>query len=654
MFEDEKDFDNFLMERADMLRPLIVDYVEEYYYVYLEDRKFYHCLMNDHQDSTPSMRYNADTFSCHCFGCAQDRERPRIDIYNLIQQDQEGVETFQEAVDWAWNWAKERDLLDSVKDYEPSRNSAKPDKPKESHKEYIDFCNAQLLKGNNPGYEYMKARGVTDEQMKRFKFGYDANVTRGTLYDERAVVLPTSEYAFIYRGVEEKKYVWATHSEIFNLDELYRDTKEPIFLVEGVFDALAIMNCGYDSAALITNSLKNEYITLLENNPPKRPILISLDTDERGQKGQESTLNKLMDKDIDITPVTLVEGFKDPSECYCNNRQQLKDSLKAAIESFNIDSTTKYTTEYNMNCNIDNFLKVVNENKERKATPTDFTSLDILLDGGLYPGLYIIGAISSLGKTTFSLQVMDNIAKSGRDVIIFSLEMSKFEMMSKSLSRLSVATEDRKTTREILNGDIPSSVLDQYKREYSSNVYIVDGCNDGITAKDIYKIVKKHIDVTGNTPIVMVDYLQILEPEEMRGTEKQNTDKNVKTLKSIATTFNTTVLAISSFNRENYNNPVSLTSFKESGAIEYSSDVLIGLQYNGMDYTPGEKEKDRRTRIRNLIDGNNNSARQGLSIKVDIKILKNRNGVKGSTSLKFIPKYNLFYDFIGEDDEFFN
>lgn len=649
MFEDDKDFDNFLVERADMLRPLIVDYVEEYYYVYLEDGKKYNCLYNDHRDSTPSMTYNAKDYSCWCYGCER-----KADIYNLIQQDHNI--TYVEAIDWAYNWAKERDLLDSVKDYEPSRNSPKPvEKPKKSYKEYIDFCNLQLLKGNNPGYEYMKARGVTDEQMKRFKFGYDANTTCGDIRDERAVVLPTSEYAYIYRSIEGKKYDWGGNHlvELFNLEDLYKDTKEPIFLVEGIFDALAIMSCGYDAAALITNNISKANIEILENNPPTRPILISLDTDERGQKGQESTLNKLKDKSIDITPVTIVEGFKDPSECYCNNRQQLKDSLKAAIESFNIDSTTKYTTEYNMNCNIDNFLKVVNENKERKATPTGFTSLDILLDGGLYPGLYIIGAISSLGKTTFSLQVMDNIAKSGRDVIVFSLEMSKFEMMSKSISRLTLATENRKTTREILNGDIPSSVLDQYKREYSSNVYIVDGCNDGITAKDIYKIVKKHIDVTGNTPIVMVDYLQILEPEEMRGTEKQNTDKNVKTLKSIATTFNTTVLAISSFNRENYNNPVSLTSFKESGAIEYSSDVLIGLQYSFMDYTPGETDKNRRTRIRDNLKKCGDLAKQGLPVDVDIKILKNRNGAKGSTSLKFIPKYNLFYDFIGEDDEFF-
>ena len=51
------------------------------------------------------------------------------------------------------------------------------------------------------------------------------------------------------------------------------------------------------------------------------------------------------------------------------------------------------------------------------------------------------------------------------------------------------------------------------------------------------------------------------------------------------------IVGISSFNRENYTAPVNLSSFKESGSIEYSSDVLIGLQYDGMDYEVKRKVK---------------------------------------------------------------
>ena len=97
------------------------------------------------------------------------------------------------------------------------------------------------------------------------------------------------------------------------------------------------------------------------------------------------------------------------------------------------------------------------ENRQRRAISTGFSNLDKLLDGGLYPGLYVIVALSSLGKTMFVLQ----IARLGQGFLIFSLEMSRSELMTKSLSRLMFVEELKrkhgvslvKTTREILRGE---------------------------------------------------------------------------------------------------------------------------------------------------------------------------------------------------------
>lgn len=66
---------------------------------------------------------------------------------------------------------------------------------------------------------------------------------------------------------------------------------------------------------------------------------------------------------------------------------------------------------------------------------TGFAKLDQVLDGGLYEGLHIVGAISSLGKTTLVLQIADQIAAAGNDVLVFSLEMARTQLMSKSISR---------------------------------------------------------------------------------------------------------------------------------------------------------------------------------------------------------------------------
>ena len=116
-------------------------------------------------------------------------------------------------------------------------------------------------------------------------------------------------------------------------------------------------------------------------------------------------------------------------------------------------------------------------------------------------------------------------------------------------------------------------------------------------------IVQSHINQTGRKPVVFVDYLQIIAPADVHATDKQNTDINTFELKEISRDYGIPVFAISSFNRENYLEPVSMTSFKESGAVEYSSDVLFGLQYAGMEYIEGDTDKKRRERLRELTGG---------------------------------------------------
>lgn len=63
--------------------------------------------------------------------------------------------------------------------------------------------------------------------------------------------------------------------------------------------------------------------------------------------------------------------------------------------------------------------------------PTGYERLDKRLDGGLYSGLYVMGALSSLGKTTLALQIADSIAKAGTDVFFYSLEMAAEEITAK-------------------------------------------------------------------------------------------------------------------------------------------------------------------------------------------------------------------------------
>ena len=146
-------------------------------------------------------------------------------------------------------------------------------------------------------------------------------------------------------------------------------------------------------------------------------------------------------------------------------------------------------------------------------------------------------------------------------------------------------------------------------RKSAGCLFVREGIAE-IGAQEVREEVRQHLRLRGKRPVVMVDYLQILKPADPRASDKQNTDRAVVELKRISRDFDLPVVAISSFNRENYRSAVSMEAFKESGAVEYSSDVLLGLQLAGA----GEQGFDV------------NAAKTRNPRQVELVLLKNRNG----------------------------
>lgn len=273
-----------------------------------------------------------------------------------------------------------------------------------------------------------------------------------------------------------------------------------------------------------------------------------------------------------------------------------------------------------------------------------------MLEGGLYEGLYFIGGISSLGKTTLAQQITDQIAEAGGDVLIFSLEMSRTELISKTVSRLTLLdiiqnngnTRDAKTARGITTGtryfnysSTEKALINRAVTTYSQfaeHIFIHEGIGDiGVDA--VRAEVAKHIKYTGKKPVVLIDYVQILAPAEIRATDKQNIDKAVLELKRISRDFKIPVIGISSFNRAGYKDAVTMEAFKESGAIEYSSDILIGLQLKGVGSSNFNVDEAKRKNPR----------------EIELVILKNRNGKTGEkVSFEYYPLFNYFREFTEE------
>ena len=380
-------------------------------------------------------------------------------------------------------------------------------------------------------------------------------------------------------------------------------------------------------------------------------------TIEPGGGDGGSVIDYFVEKD----KITLQEALQKFDDLMGYKKPQLKKTaqniaLEEKTEPATNETVTHEEAEETLNkYSATNYLAALNDT-ENQATQikTGFSKFDEFMDGGLYPGLYILGAISSMGKTSFMVQLADQIAAAGNDVMFFTLEMGAKELIAKSVSRYTYLTDEENavTANTLLMGkkraDLSTTkrvnldtAIERYANEVGAHSWYFESTGDkGIT--EIEKSVKSFITITGRTPIIFIDYLQIMKPIEDSWTEKRNTDKNVLQLRKMARDYNTVVFAISSLNRGSYKGDIEMDAFKESGAIEYGSDVLMGLQPRGMN--AGISQKEQRTNKETIDDIKQREIRE-----IELKILKNRSGRTG----KRIPlEYNTLFNVFTEPKEF--
>jgi len=140
---------------------------------------------------------------------------------------------------------------------------------------------------------------------------------------------------------------------------------------------------------------------------------------------------------------------------------------------------------------------------------------------------------------------------------------------------------------------------------------------------------------------VFIDYLQILQPAaegKSRGSKKDEIDMAVQELKRLSRELDLTIIVISSLNRANYLTPFAFEALKESGGIEYTADVVWGLQLACLDEELFDKDKaikEKRKRI--------NDAKAEEPRKIKFICLKNRYGISYyDCQFAYYPQYDLF------------
>lgn len=323
----------------------------------------------------------------------------------------------------------------------------------------------------------------------------------------------------------------------------------------------------------------------------------------------------------------------------------------------------KITGAFGMAENAEKLLKKMRDSCP-KYIPTGFPELDGVLNGGLTASLYVLGAMPSLGKSTFLINMSEKIACGETAVLYFSLEMpadhiargtfcrclfnakkeknglSEAKRMTASASDFLKASsfdeEKLKTFDE--EKEIWDKAFKQYKKT-GENFYVIDRNyisdytqdESTISASFVSKFVKDFKDEHGDKDIVVImDYLQLLRPEKnmKNPTERNVIDHSIAELWKIAHSNKIPVIAISSINRASYSEPVTLSSFKESGGIEFSADVVWGLQLKGA----GEKNNKEPAETKDHRD-------------MQLVVLKNRYGSRDhNIGFRFYTRFGIYIE----------
>lgn len=271
------------------------------------------------------------------------------------------------------------------------------------------------------------------------------------------------------------------------------------------------------------------------------------------------------------------------------------------------------------------FKKILNSEIDLVGIPSYYTELDRITGGWQKSDLIIIAGRPAMGKTSFVLSMIHNIAfNSDFKIAIFSLEMSKQQLISRFISiiteiNLSQIRDFKLSEEEIAKIE---KAIEEIKNK---NILIDDTTNMNIhELKMKCKKFKKQYDID----LIVVDYLQLL-----RATNKQSREQEVaeisRTLKQIAKELNIPVIALSQLNRaveHRSDRRPTLADLRESGAIEQDADIVLFIH---------------RPEKYGILEDEKGNSLKGIA---EIIIAKHRNGAIGTIRMKFCEQNTKFID----------
>ena len=235
--------------------------------------------------------------------------------------------------------------------------------------------------------------------------------------------------------------------------------------------------------------------------------------------------------------------------------------------------------------------KLYEEKNDVTGLTTGFRDLNKKINGLQRSDLLLIAARPAMGKTAFALNLVQNAALKGdASVAVFSLEMSKEQLVQRMIASQSTVELKKIKTGTLADNDWPR-ITDGMAILSGAKIHIDD--TPGIKISELRSNCRK-LKIEKGLDLVLIDYLQLMEGEGQNESRQQEIAKISRSLKILAKELDCPVVALSQLSRapeQRADHRPMLSDLRESGSIEQDADIVMFL-YRDEYYNPDTEKKN--------------------------------------------------------------
>ena len=270
---------------------------------------------------------------------------------------------------------------------------------------------------------------------------------------------------------------------------------------------------------------------------------------------------------------------------------------------------------------IDKFSEIAKDPTILKGISTGYTDFDKITNGLQNSDLILLAARPGVGKTSFSMNILVHAATElGKKCAIFSLEMSKEQLMQRAICSLAKVSMGKALKGE-MDGEEWKRIWAASKKLEQSGLYIDD--SSMTTPADLLSKCRR-LKMQEGLDLIMVDYIQLMTSAKKQDNRQLEISDISRTLKIAAKELNVPIIVLSQLSRaveSRQDHRPLLSDLRDSGAIEQDADIVLFI-YNPEKYNDVPQEDEPGT--------------------VELIIAKHRNGGTGTVKLRWIGQYTTF------------